>query len=338
LTLWYADPPQGKTSEQGLQIIGKPISPRFDTPQGIGAVGAFILDQFPGAAFAFSLRQLRTDYLGPSIRVRRSSDNAEQDIGFLANGNLDVSSMVSFVGANDGIIRILYDQSGNDIHLDANLVDLFLPRIIISGTLQLSNTLPSMFFDGLQDIMTSTNSLTSPASHLFVFGVWQKTDLADNPANFNLVAPSTNPNRVAAFAPLASGEIVWAAGNNSTERLSTAFSFNDILQHVWTFTKTAGTDRQIIKLDGVQLAAKTQVSSSTPLDKIALGNLSAASFDYAAMQFQELIFYDTDKFSSIENIENNLLNYWHELTLTAWVDDLGNSIVDDLGNTVVVEL
>lgn len=339
MTLWYADPPQGKTSEQGLQIIGKPLSPRFGTPQGIGGVVVenFLLDIFPGAAFAFSLRQLRTDYLGPAIRVQRSSDNAEQDIGFLANGDLDVSSMVSFVGASNGIIKILYDQSGNNIHLDAQLIIGNLPSIIIAGVLQLSNTLPSMLFDGLNDVLVSTNSLSSPASHLFVFGVWEKTNLADNPVNFNLQSPSVNPEKVSAFAPLANGVITWQTGNFATEVLDSAPSFNDLSQHVYAFTKTAGTDRQIIKRDGVQIAQKTQSSSSTTLDQIALGNSSNASFEHANMQFQELVFYDTDKFSDIANIENNIINYWHQLAINNWVDDLGNTLEDDLGNTVVFE-
>jgi hypothetical protein len=36
-----------------------------------------LLDDYPNAAVAYSLRKLRTDYTGNSIRVRRSSDNAE---------------------------------------------------------------------------------------------------------------------------------------------------------------------------------------------------------------------------------------------------------------------
>ncbi len=39
MTLWYASPPQGDTSVQGLFIIGKPISPKFGPPQGIGQGG-----------------------------------------------------------------------------------------------------------------------------------------------------------------------------------------------------------------------------------------------------------------------------------------------------------
>jgi trimeric autotransporter adhesin len=41
-----------------------------------------ILDTLTGSAAAYSLRLLDKDYTGPAIQVRRSSDNATQDIGF----------------------------------------------------------------------------------------------------------------------------------------------------------------------------------------------------------------------------------------------------------------
>lgn len=58
-----------------------------------------LLDLFPNASVAYSLRKLRTAYTGSAIRVRRNIDNAEQDIGFSGN-NLDTNSMINFVGAN----------------------------------------------------------------------------------------------------------------------------------------------------------------------------------------------------------------------------------------------
>jgi hypothetical protein len=58
-----------------------------------------ILDTYPNAAVAYSLRKLRTAYTGAAIRVRRSSDNAEQDINFVS-GNLDSQSLLDFVGYN----------------------------------------------------------------------------------------------------------------------------------------------------------------------------------------------------------------------------------------------
>jgi hypothetical protein len=58
-----------------------------------------LLDLFPNAAVAYSLRKLRTAYTGSAIRVRRSSDNTEQDINFVG-GDLDTQSLLDFVGYN----------------------------------------------------------------------------------------------------------------------------------------------------------------------------------------------------------------------------------------------
>jgi hypothetical protein len=60
---------------------------------------SLLLDDYPNAAVAYSLRQLRTAYTGAAIRVRRSSDNAEQDINFVS-GDLDTQSLLDFVGYN----------------------------------------------------------------------------------------------------------------------------------------------------------------------------------------------------------------------------------------------
>ena len=59
-----------------------------------------LLDTYPNAAVAYSLRKLRTAYLGSAIRVRRSVDNTEQDFGFDINGDLDTTTLLDFVGYN----------------------------------------------------------------------------------------------------------------------------------------------------------------------------------------------------------------------------------------------
>lgn len=71
-----------------------------------------LLDTYPNAAAAYSVRKLRTAYTGSAIRVRRSSDNAEQDIGF-SGANLDTSALTSFCSSGDGFVTTWYDQSGN---------------------------------------------------------------------------------------------------------------------------------------------------------------------------------------------------------------------------------
>jgi hypothetical protein len=62
---------------------------------------SYLLDTYSGAAAAYSLRKLNGSYTGSAIRVRRSNDNAEQDIAFDASGNLDTTSMLNFVGGQN---------------------------------------------------------------------------------------------------------------------------------------------------------------------------------------------------------------------------------------------
>jgi hypothetical protein len=62
--------------------------------------GAFtgVLDTLPATAAAYSIRRLRSGYTGALIRVRRSSDNAEQDIGPTLGGGLILRLSQHFVG------------------------------------------------------------------------------------------------------------------------------------------------------------------------------------------------------------------------------------------------
>jgi len=61
---------------------------------------------------AFSVRNLFSgSYSGPCMRLRRSSDNAEQDIGFDSFGWLDESAALSFVGSSDGTMAAWYNQT-----------------------------------------------------------------------------------------------------------------------------------------------------------------------------------------------------------------------------------
>ena len=58
-----------------------------------------MLDQYGDAAAAYSLRKLRNGYTGNAIRVRRSSDNTERDMGFY-NNELDTVALLDWVNAD----------------------------------------------------------------------------------------------------------------------------------------------------------------------------------------------------------------------------------------------
>lgn len=114
-----------------------------------------ILDIYTGAAAAYSLRKLTKAYTNAAIRVRRSNDNAEQNIGFTIFGTLDESELSTFVGANSGFITTWYDQSGNARNaVQANAA--LQPRIVNSGIVEKINGIPSVRFNA-QFLDTATN-------------------------------------------------------------------------------------------------------------------------------------------------------------------------------------
>lgn len=120
------------------------------------------LDLYGSADLALSLRKLRTAYAGSSIRVRRSSDNAEQDIGFVGI-NLDTDSLISFVGAGDGFVTTFYDQSGNGYNMTQSSATS-QPQIVASGIVNTQNGKPSMLFDGTNDYLAISSQRFSQST------------------------------------------------------------------------------------------------------------------------------------------------------------------------------
>lgn len=76
-----------------------------------GADNKTPLDHVQNFQLAVGLRQLRSSYTGPALRLRRATDNAESDFGF-AGTALDIAAINTFLGASDGYCTTLYDQSG----------------------------------------------------------------------------------------------------------------------------------------------------------------------------------------------------------------------------------
>lgn len=115
---------------------------------------SLILDSLSAGA-AYSTRKLRTAYAGSAIRVRRSSDNTEQDIGFSGNA-LDTTALTSFVGANSGFVVTWYDQSGNARHI-TQATQAAQPRIVNAGTIDVANSVPTLVFDGTDDVLFNSS-------------------------------------------------------------------------------------------------------------------------------------------------------------------------------------
>jgi hypothetical protein len=76
------------------------------------------LDNIDANMLYFSTAKLSSDDT-LSVRVRRSSDNAEKDIGFIGN-NLDVQTLLDFVGSGNGYVTVTYAQ-GQTSSFQSNL-------------------------------------------------------------------------------------------------------------------------------------------------------------------------------------------------------------------------
>ena len=91
-----------------------------------------VISVFAGAAAAYSMRiPAGSTYSGPLVRVRRSSDNTEADIGAVA-GVLNTAALLAHCGTGSGFVSVWYDQSGNGRNVsDATVSDQ--PRIVNAG-------------------------------------------------------------------------------------------------------------------------------------------------------------------------------------------------------------
>jgi hypothetical protein len=106
-----------------------------------------------------SVRKAVAGYTGSAMRVRRSSDNAEQDIGFsgISGNDLDISTLAIFVGAGTGYVTKWYDQSGNGIDL-VQTTGAWQPLIRSGGTTYTQNGWPAIYFDTSSKYMTYTTA------------------------------------------------------------------------------------------------------------------------------------------------------------------------------------
>jgi len=96
-----------------LLFLGRSISITPQSPDNPTFSG--ILDTYTGATAGYSTRRLTNTYTGGLIRVRRSSDDAEQDIGYDANGeDLDIFGLLAFVNASYTNYQSDFSSTGQD--------------------------------------------------------------------------------------------------------------------------------------------------------------------------------------------------------------------------------
>jgi len=259
-----------------------------------------ILNQFPGASLGLSLDKLDKNYTGSAIKVRRSSDNNELDIGFV-NNELDTASLLTFVGSGDAFVSIWYDQSGEGNNLLQTSASL-QPIIVKAGVLVTENGKPALNFDGINDFLLNTSFKLNPVPFtLFIVNKFNETDklqhLIDQSegrsAGYLFI---TNQNDYQYYYYPDIVDVTLANSNTSQNLMS----------------QLVADENQKFYLNSTLSASATTAINNNPIPTYDfviggdpdIGGRSANTF------LQEIIIYKSNQESNITDIQENINNHY----------------------------
>ena len=268
-----------------------------------------LLDTYTGAAAAYSLRLLSSTYTGDAIRVRRASDNTEQDIGFVDN-ELDTSTLTSFCSGTNGFVKTWYDQSGNGY--DATQTTAAnQPQIVSSGSVILENGKPAIKNTGTTGLKTSILSFSS-YTDLSFFSI-QKIE---NTSGFKVIiesSPNFNSN-VGAFyiaQNLPNYEITFRTSFYIQNKYQNVINGQSVLT---SFLDSSQTGSAFSEMFG----NSTNLSETNVLDSGLQGFTDQNMYLFARSgtsngligNTQELILYPSDQSSNRTGIETNINDFY----------------------------
>jgi len=258
-----------------------------------------LLDDYPSAAAAYSLRALNSAYTGAAIKVRRSSDNREQDIGLLYDGSLNTDSLLTFVGSGSGYVTTWYDQSGNGINSTQSSASK-QPIIASSGVISTLNGKPTMQFISsfVMDLNLTGYPFTSggSATEKSIFAVAENNATA-NQNLYNIadtrdiyaITYNRSANNTYAFLGANYGTI---GGNITGQNIISSLAISPSSK---TFNNTVeGVSSNLVRANFNDISIGSR-GGSYPMD----GNI------------QEMIMYESDQSSNRGNIETNINDYYN---------------------------
>jgi hypothetical protein len=241
------------------------------------------------ASAAYGLRKLYNSWLDPAIRVRRSSDDAQIDIRFDRNGNLDLAALLTFVGSGNGFVTTWYDQSGNAQNA-TQATPANQPRIVSAGVIETENGKPTIVSNGNQWLVSGnaanwTRSTVSGTNSAVLFRRTGTTLGAAIGAN------------VFAYLELASQNNGFRVNTRSTPTLDSnpTGNFTSLAVVTETATPTSlnlrvnGTSRASVS--GPTMTPNTPTSGLVLFDRAPINN-SGENFTGAISE--AIIFKDTD--------------------------------------------
>lgn len=272
-----------------------------------GGSGTLLLDLFgTDILAAYSLRKLSSTYSGNAVRVRRTSDNAEQDIGFDGNGDLDTSSLTTFLGSDDGFLAKWYDQSGNSRDGAQTNASKQI-RIATAGTIETKNSLPTTQGANNDHLTISGVPTTSQPITGFEVMAHHHASNAGTKGTWVSKVNSGNFIRFDVKRFVRMGILSKFSGTQINAQGATAHGDTDL--HV--VTRMMNGASSVVRVDQVAegrsgggdwVVTGAQMGSVT-----TIGTNSTSAYNG---QLSELLIFAADKTSEITNIEDNLKTYY----------------------------
>jgi hypothetical protein len=275
--------------------------------------GTLLLDLYPNAAAAYSLRKLRTAYTGNAIRVRRSiipsGQPSEQDIGFTTLGVLDESALTTFCGVGDGFVTTWYDQSGSANNATETTA-VSQPRIVLNGIVDILNNKPALFFNN--SFLTNTTDLinaTNPAISTFsVFNV-----ISDNNLIYNFMTPTAFGNVTSGSFYIirnASGNVIiqFRASATNSRTYDTNGRFNptqQLISHI-----DSGSNIIIYKNNISIISATSSLGVFSGTMGYSIGYVQGSTVSRLKGYFNEYIIYTNSQSSNRINIQTNINTHY----------------------------
>jgi len=266
-----------------------------------------LLDDYPGATAAYSIRQLRGGYTGSAFRVRRDSDDAEQDIGFDVNGDLDTAALETFCSGTDGFVVTWYDQILGTPNNFVASKESGEPKVCSNGVTVTENGEPALeyAFPGAQ--FESTYEISSDAN-IYINMVFKMDTFTDfNPRFFGSVSNTVNLQ----IGTNTSNRYFLRNSNTSTNTVAN-FTVTGT-QNILTFGTSSGTP--YFQRDGVSDAfnitgAPGANSLRTNGSYFTQGYSTFDEFAAASGTVQEIVIYETDQSSNVSGIFTNVNTYY----------------------------
>tara|TARA_R100000654_G_scaffold2251_5_gene8311 strand:- start:39063 stop:39911 length:849 start_codon:yes stop_codon:yes gene_type:complete len=254
-----------------------------------------LLDLYPNAALAYSLRKLSSLFSGNPIRVRRSNDNAEQDIPF-NNEDLDTANLLAFVGSNDGYITTWYDQSGNGNNAAVTSA-VWQAKIVSSGVVETDDVNGKPTSVWASNKYDFTNVLTTLEYYLA--------------AKFRRVDRNTNYITTIASSQTSPRILSWATNGSGNQYVT-----NVGPQQAFGTSTTQGTFiiETYRKDNGDMYLFRNNVQQGVILNTTTVGaNLNRFGTRGATRttgEYQELIYWPNNMFINREDIYTNIDTYY----------------------------